>query len=213
MEFGFRSSRRINGSVGAECFFGSLVWFFSGFLFANTIDGKGLLCTCVDERANFQIPIPSTLLDKMIALDETLKGKDGYWPLKCLSKGNWEKYSITGNPNDVDSFFIFASGKVEEHVLMQYNDVFYFFDHEGDPYVSNYQFISWSDEVSQFNLSRKTLFLTRRFFRNSENSSPDEVMQCEALESVKHIERAKAQYKMKFEKLYDEKKRINGNQL
>lgn len=190
---------------------------FSFPIFASPIDGKGLLCTCVESRSEPVVQTPKDGQDRTTdeIMEELFSVKDiNQWqPLKCASKNHayFLKDSLTGNTDDVDSFFFFEDGQVVQEILVQSGEIFEYREVAASPdiYVSDAFSISWGKGPYRYQLGRKSLILARHW----KSESSIEVSQCQALNDVTKFQQAKDAYKRRFEVRYEEAKRRNGNRI
>jgi hypothetical protein len=184
----------------------------------DTIDGKGLLCTCVESRSEPVLQKPVGDRDRATEdLMQELFSEHpiNIWqPLKCADQGHayFLKYTLSDNPKDVDSFFMFKDGSVTEQVLVQSNEMFEYQSILADskPYSTDIHTISWSaGPYENYVLGRKSLFLARQW----EQEEWVEVSQCKVFSDATSFQQAKDAYKTKFKDRYEEAKKQNGNRL
>ena len=186
---------------------------FPAITFAS-IDGKGLLCTCVEERAIRVIPEPETLAKKIESVFGANSGDDSWRPLECADRGSayYAKYTLTKNHDDVDSFFLFSNGTVTEEVLVKVNEEFRYDVILNYPidYIADMAWVRWYPQFESFKLGRRSLQLVRQW---RDPRKLIEVSQCQVFDSFEEFEAAKDQYKQEFEQSYQDELDARGNQL
>lgn len=166
----------------------------------DAIDGKGLLCTCVESRSEPVLQKPVGDKDRTAeGLVQELFSEHpiNIWqPLKCADQGHayFLKYTLSDNPKDVDSFFMFKDGSVTEQVLVQSNEMFEYQSTLADskPYSTDIQTISWpAGPYTNYVLGRKSLLLARQW----EQEEWVEVSQCQVFNDATSFQQAKDAYK------------------
>lgn len=186
---------------------------FPAITFAS-IDGKGLLCTCVEERAVRVLTEPETLAKKLESVLGANGGDDSWRPLECADRGSayYEKFTLTKNHHDVDSFFLFSNGSVTEEVLVKVNEDFSYHVIADYPagYITDTAWVSWYTQFESFKLGRRSLQLVRQW---QDSRKIIEVSQCQVFDSFEELKAAKDQYKQEFEQSYQDELDARGNQL
>lgn len=175
------------------------------------INGKGLLCTCSEERAVRVSPDPICKSEDVNALDLLFRCMGYEEKLKCshpMSEG--AKHSLTGDPADVDSFFFFDDNEVVEEVLVRHNDVHkYVYNDDKHDFSSDIHSIKWGDRYSYYVLDRRYLTLVRMEDWSIEVAT----YQCQVFETLKEFNELKARYEERYRREYERKKNANRNQL
>ena len=191
-------------------FFLFAVAIFPAITFAS-IDGKGLLCTCVEEHAVRVLPEPKNLEQYLESELSFLSGADAWHPLKCAETFAFisKKGTLTGNPDDADVFFTFFDGNVKEEYLAKENDDFFYHISKNFVYSTTLDYISWGDDFELYRVGRKSLQLVRQI----PYGNIREVSQCKLFSSIEELEAAKSEYKKQFEQKFKQQMEARGNQL
>lgn len=185
----------------------------------GSIDGKGLLCTCVEERAIRVLPKPEIPTDNAITSEMLThqlmkqRGHDVWRPLSCADEMSayYAKYPLTGNPDDVDIFLTFSDGQVRQEVLTRTNDNFDYvvIGWKDFVYSTTIEYISWADQFESHKVGRKSLQMVRQWH----DGDIAEVSQCKLFPSIDELEAAKNKYKRQYEQKFKQQMEARGNQL